>query len=203
MRGLWSRPEAPVLEEEGLRLRLPRATDFEPWRVLRERSREHLRPFEPRWTAADLTQKAFNARLRRASRMAAEGSEFPFFLFEVSDGREALIGGLTLSNIRYRAACHASLGYWMGADHANRGYMTRAVDLLARFAFDKLALKRLHAACLPHNAASRRVLEKNGFVEEGFAEKYLQIDGRWQDHVLFGLTEERFAALRNEKPSRL
>jgi len=203
MRGLWSRPEAPVLESDGLRLRLPRPADFEPWQALRERSRRHLKPFEPRWTLADLGQKAFNGRLRRTARLAAEGSEFSFFLFAVEKEDERLIGGLTLSNIRYRAACHASLGYWMGADHAGHGHMTRAVGMAMRFAFDKLHLKRMHAACLPHNAASRRVLEKNGFVEEGFAEKYLQIDGRWQDHVLFGLTDERFAALNKPQPSRL
>jgi ribosomal-protein-alanine N-acetyltransferase len=47
---------------------------------------------------------------------------------------------------------------------------------------------------LPHNQASRRVLEKNGFHEEGYAEHYLQIDGKWADHVLFALTRERWEA---------
>jgi ribosomal-protein-alanine N-acetyltransferase len=64
------------------------------------------------------------------------------------------------------------------------------------FVFDTLDLHRIHAAFLPGNTASRRVLEKNGFVEEGFAEKYLQIDGRWEDHVLFGLTRERYESFR-------
>ena len=54
--------------------------------------------------------------------------------------------------------------------------------------------ERLQAAFLPHNQASRRVLEKNGFREEGYAENYLQIDGRWADHVLFALTRERWDA---------
>jgi ribosomal-protein-alanine N-acetyltransferase len=57
-----------------------------------------------------------------------------------------------------------------------------------------LQLNRVHAACLPDNQASRRVLEKNGFREEGFAENYLQIDGNWRDHVLYGLTRGRYLA---------
>ncbi len=194
------RPQAPVLEGEGLRLRVPVNADYETWRAIREKSRDHLRPFEPRWTPQDMTQRAFAERIRRAGQMIADNSEFSFFLFDISSGTEGLLGGLTLSNIRYRAACHANLGYWMGVDAANKGYMTRAVGLALPFAFDKLHMQRLHAACLPHNDASIRVLEKNGFVKEGFAEKYLQIDGLWRDHLLFGLTKDRFETL-NKPPA--
>jgi ribosomal-protein-alanine N-acetyltransferase len=74
------------------------------------------------------------------------------------------------------------------------------VGVLLPFFFDTLGLHRLHAAFLPHNAASRRVLEKNGFREEGYAENYLQIDGKWADHVLFGLTRERWDA--RDRPAR-
>jgi ribosomal-protein-alanine N-acetyltransferase len=83
----------------------------------------------------------------------------------------------------------------MGQDFAGKGYMTEAVRLVVAYAFDSLLLHRVHAAFLPHNMASRRVLEKNGFKEEGYAENYLQIDGKWADHVLFGLTRERYDAL--------
>ncbi|MBN9336185.1 GNAT family N-acetyltransferase, partial [Devosia sp.] len=72
-----------------------------------------------------------------------------------------------------------------------------------RFIFETLDLHRVHAAFLPHNMASRRVLEKNGFVEEGFAERYLQIDGRWEDHVLMGLTRERWDGLRLARANRV
>jgi [ribosomal protein S5]-alanine N-acetyltransferase len=82
----------------------------------------------------------------------------------------------------------------MGREHAGKGLMTEAVGVIIPFVFDTLGLHRIHAAFLPDNAASRRVLEKNGFKEEGFAEKYLQIDGKWCDHVLFGLTRERYEA---------
>jgi ribosomal-protein-alanine N-acetyltransferase len=82
------------------------------------------------------------------------------------------------------------IGYWMGARYAGKGYMTAAVRAVIEYGFDTLQLNRIEAACLPHNAASVRLLEKVGFTREGYARKYLCIDGRWQDHILFGLVRD-------------
>ncbi len=194
MLALWTKKAGPVLNGEGLCLRLPQKTDFEAWQNLRSRSAEFLEPFEPKWSKLDLTRANFDARVRRAIRDAKAATEFSFLLFKTESRSERLIGGLTLSNIRYRAARHANLGYWMGVNDAGSGHMGRAVGLCLPFVFETLELKRLHAACLPGNLASRRVLEKNGFVEEGFAEHYLQIAGEWRDHVLYGLTTQRYKA---------
>jgi ribosomal-protein-alanine N-acetyltransferase len=68
--------------------------------------------------------------------------------------------------------------------------MTAAVKAVAGFAFDTLQLNRIEAACLPGNAASVRLLEKVGFTREGYARRYLCIDGRWQDHILYGLVRD-------------
>lgn len=172
-------------------LRLPRSADFGVWRDLRLMSRSHLEPFEPSWSDLDYTRQAFARRLRRALKQARDGTDYSFFVFRKDDRRAKLAGGLTISNVRYAVACHANLGYWTGAPFAGQGIMTEAVGLACSFAFDNLGLNRVHAAFLPHNTASRRVLEKNGFVEEGFAEHYLKINGRWEDHVLFALTRAR------------
>ena len=188
------RDETPVLRGERVALRGSRPGDYAAWRNLRRDSREFLKPFEPRWTEADLSRRVFSARLHRGRQEAAEGSDFNFLLFLLDGRHETLVGGLTLSNIRRRAAQHVNLGYWMGREHAGQGLMTEAVGLVLPCVFNALGLHRIHAAFLPNNAASRRVLEKNGFREEGYAENYLQIDGRWCDHVLFGLTRERFDA---------
>ena len=98
---------------------------------------------------------------------------------------DALVGGLTLANIRRGVAQAGSLGYWMGAPYARQGYMTAAVRALIPFAFGTLRLHRLEAACIPTNAASIRLLEKTGFVREGYAREYLCINGIWQDHLLY------------------
>src|SRR6185437_4309984 len=183
--------ETPVLRGPRVLLRGPKPRDYPAWRNLRRDSREFLRPFEPRWSEADLTRRVFMARLQRGRREAAQGTDYNFFVFLADERREMLVGGLTLSNIRRRAAQHVNLGYWMGHAYAGQGLMTEAVGLVLPFVFNTLGLHRIHAAFLPDNAASRRVLEKSGFREEGYAETYLQIDGRWADHVLFGLTRER------------
>jgi ribosomal-protein-alanine N-acetyltransferase len=186
------RDETPVLRGPRVLIRGPRPRDYVPWRNLRRDSREFLKPYEPRWTEADLTRRVFAARLRRGRQEAAQGTDYNFLVFLVDGRREILVGGLTLSNIRRRAAQHVNLGYWMGRDHAGKGLMTEAVTAIIPLVFNTLGLHRIHAAFLPDNVASRRVLEKNRFKEEGYAENYLQIDGRWADHVLFGLTREQY-----------
>jgi ribosomal-protein-alanine N-acetyltransferase len=188
---LLPRDDTPLLRGPHVLLRGPRQRDYVYWRDLRRDSREFLKPFEPRWSELDLTRRVFAARLRRGRQEAAHGTDFNFFVFLLEGRKEILVGGLTLSNIRRRAAQHVNLGYWMGEAHAGKGLMTEAVGTVLPFVFNTLGLHRIHAAFLPDNAASRRVLEKNGFREEGYAESYLQIDGRWADHVLFGLTRER------------
>jgi len=191
----WFAPDpTPVLTGSRLVLRAPRGRDYAAWRDLRRKSRDFLKPFEPRWTEADLNRRAYSARLQRGKDEALHGTDYAFHIFEKVATGEVFAGGLTISNVRRRAAQHANLGYWMGESFAGRGLMTEAVGLILPFFFDHLGLHRLHAAFLPHNRASRRVLEKNGFSEEGYAPNYLQIDGKWADHVLFGLTREAWDA---------
>jgi ribosomal-protein-alanine N-acetyltransferase len=195
----FARDETPVLMGPRVTLRAPRPSDYAQWRDLRRLSRDFLKPFEPRWSESDLGARVFSARLKRGREEARAGTDYSFFLFIREAGREQLVGGITLSNIRRRAAQFVNLGYWMGQPYAGQGLMTEAVSLAVPFCFDTLGLHRIHAAFLPDNMASRRVLEKNGFREEGFAEHYLQIDGRWADHVLFGLTRERYDASRRHR----
>jgi ribosomal-protein-alanine N-acetyltransferase len=116
---------------------------------------------------------------------ARDDKSYAMFLFRESDG--ALLGGLTLSNVRRGVAHMASLGYWIGQRHAGRGYTTAGVRAFVRYAFCDLDLHRVEAACQPDNFASRRVLEKSGFAHEGAARAYLKINGAWRDHLLYGI----------------
>ena len=127
-------------------------------------------------------------RIRRYQREIRNGTGYPFFIF--SPDEETLLGGLTLAQIQRGVTQSAVLGYWMGARHAGKGLMAASVRAVIGFAFDTLHLNRIEAACLPHNAASTGLLEKVGFTREGYARKYLCIDGRWQDHVLYGLIRD-------------
>jgi ribosomal-protein-alanine N-acetyltransferase len=178
----WSEP-VPLIEGAGVFLRAPQMTDFSEWAQLRERSRSFLVPWEPEWPADDLTRASFRNRLRRYASEARLDQGYPFFVFRASDG--LLVGGVTLSNVRRGVAQAANLGYWMGEPYAQKGHMSAAVTALIPFSHGALGLKRIEAACLPENVASVRLLEKLGFVREGYARKYLCIAGKWQDHLLY------------------
>ncbi|WP_284163542.1 GNAT family protein [Frigidibacter sp. SD6-1] len=173
----------PRLETERLTLRLPQHSDYRGWAALREASRDFLSPWDPVWAADALSRKAFTNRVYWAARAEAAGTAVPLLLVRRAD--EALVGGVTLDNIRRGPAQAGTLGYWVGAPHARKGYMREALEAVVHYAFTDLDLSRLEAGCLPENTASRGVLEKVGFKYEGVAQSYLQINGRWRNHVLY------------------
>jgi ribosomal-protein-alanine N-acetyltransferase len=173
----------PAIAGEGVVLRTPQAGDHAEWAALRAASRDFLTPWEPTWPTDDLSRTSFRRRIKRYSEDQRADLAYAFFVFRRLDN--ALVGGLTLANIRRGCAQAASLGYWMGAAYARQGYMTAAVSAVVPFAFATLRLHRVEAACIPTNAASVRLLEKTGFTREGFARQYLCINGIWQDHLLF------------------
>jgi len=171
------------LETERMTLRPPQHADFRGWTALRRVSEEFLTPWEPTWSPDHLTRKAFTNRVYWAQRALNSGTAAPFFLIRRED--EVLLGAITLDNIRRGPAQAGTLGYWIGAPHARQGFMREAIAAVVHHAFAGLDLSRVEAACLPENAASRGVLEKCGFKYEGVAQSYLQINGRWRNHVLY------------------
>jgi ribosomal-protein-alanine N-acetyltransferase len=171
------------IETPRMTLRPPQHADFRQWAALRQASVDFLTPWEPTWSTDHLTRKAFTNRVYWAQRSVASGSAVPLFLIRRSD--EALMGAITMDNIRRGPAQAATLGYWIGAPHAREGYMKEAIEALVHYGFTQMDLSRIEAACLPENTASRGVLEKSGFKYEGVAQSYLQIHGRWRNHVLF------------------
>ena len=98
---------------------------------------------------------------------------------------DRIIGPVTLRNIVRGPFQSCNLGYWISSADNGRGHATAAVAEIAELAFSELGLHRIEAGTLPHNVASQRVLQRNGFERFGFAKRYLQIAGQWQDHVLF------------------
>ena len=178
------------IETERLTLRPPNHSDFRAWTSLRRESHDYLVQWEPTWAPDHLTRKAFTNRVYWAQRSVASGSALPLFLFRRED--EVLVGAITLDNIRRGPAQAGTLGYWTGKPFARLGYMREAIGGVVHFAFTRLDLSRIEAACLPENAASRGLLESSGFKYEGVAQSYLQIDGRWRTHVLY-------ASLRSDR----
>lgn len=173
----------PVVQGDGVFLRAPQMSDFNAWSALREKSRDFLVPWEPTWPEDDLTRTSFRRRLRRYAEDSRCDQAYAFLLFRKDDN--ALLGGITLTNVRRGVAQAGSMGYWVGAPFAAHGWMTRGVSALVPFAFDVLRLHRVEAACIPTNQPSIRLLERSGFKREGYAREYLCINGLWQDHLLY------------------
>ncbi len=171
------------IDTERLVLRVPLQSDFRQWSTLRNTSADFLKPWEPTWAPDHLSRKAFTNRIYWAQRSVASGSAVPLFLTRRSDG--ALLGAITLDNIRRGPAQAGTCGYWIGQGFARQGYMHEALEAVVHYAFASLDLSRIESACLPENAASRGVLEKCGYKYEGVAQSYLQINGRWRNHVLY------------------
>lgn len=181
------------VETERMTLRPPIHGDYRQWAALRARGREFLEPWEPSWAPDHLTRKAFTNRVYWAQRAITGGTAVPFFLIRRSDS--ALLGAITLDNIRRGPAQDGTLGYWIGEEFARNGYMREAIEGVVYHAFNVLDLSRITAACLSENKPSRGCLEKSGFKYEGVAQSYLQINGRWRNHVLY-------ANLRNDRRGR-
>ncbi len=171
------------IETERMTLRLPQHSDFLKWAALRSSSIEFLAPWEPSWASDHLSRKSFTNRVYWAQRSLNAGNAMPVFLERRED--RALLGAITLDNIRRGPSQAGTLGYWIGETHARKGFMREAITAVVHHAFTALDLSRVEAACLPENEASRGVLEKSGFKYEGVAQSYLQINGRWRNHVLY------------------
>jgi [ribosomal protein S5]-alanine N-acetyltransferase len=190
LRSPFARDLPPILAHGGVELRVPEMADYESWAALRLESRAFLTPWEPAWPQDDLTRSAFRSRVKRYIRDIESDSAYPFFVFNATD--DVLMGAMTLSNVRRGVAQAGSVGYWIGSPFVRQGHMTAALTALVPFAFGHLHLHRLEAACIPVNLASIRLLTKCGFRQEGLARRYLKINGRWEDHLLFGrLADDR------------
>ncbi|HMS95899.1 MAG TPA: GNAT family protein [Tabrizicola sp.] len=178
-----SRRQRTRIETERLTLRLPEHSDWRQWSELREASAAFLVQWEPVWAHDHLARRSFTNRVYWAQRAEANGMALPMLLIRRED--QQLLGALTLDHIRRGPSQTGTFGYWIGVDFARQGYMREAILAMSHFAFTRLDLSRLEAACLPENTASRGVLEKCGFKYEGVAQSYLQINGRWRNHVLY------------------
>lgn len=185
--------ESPIdvrIDTKRLLLRPARFSDHAQWAQVRGRNKDYLKPYEPRWPDNCLDKAFFERRVQRLTRDWLGDNAYTFLIFE----RDCLIGGINVNNVARGAAQFASLGYWLDEAMQGNGYMGEAAMGVIDYAFGPLGLHRVNAATLPHNQRSRNMLERLGFVEEGFAKAYIQIDGIRADHVLYGLNARQSPA---------
>ncbi len=183
-------------------LRQLQPSDFEQWREVRRRNAEWLTKWEPSRppNAPDVIEdrSAFALRCHAREREWQLGTGYGFGIFV--DG--AFAGEINLNSVQRGPFQNAYIGYWIDEVYAGNGYTPEAVVVVARFAFEDQSLHRIQIAIVPRNAASRRVVEKLNLRAEGVAERYLEINGTWEDHIRYAMTADEWDARRNELHER-
>jgi len=191
--------QSAPLELVGRRLSLRTLTedDYVAWHEVRDRCRDWLVPWEPRPKGAQLPAEdrgSFAARCAIRERERQLGTGFGFGIFV--GGRFA--GEVTLSSIQRGPFQSGFIGYWIDEALAGQGLVPEAVVMVLHFAFEALGLHRVEISIIPRNGASLRVVEKLGLRMEGVAERFLEIDGAWEDHARFAMTTEEWEARHRE-----
>lgn len=185
-------PTTRVLRGRRVVLRSLTPVDFPEWRAVRKRNEEWLGPWEPSRPRADVdpavNADAFVNRCAARERDSAHGLSFGFGLFY----DDALCGEVNINQILRGVLQSATIGYWIDEPVAGRGLVAEGVAVVTEFAFDQLDLHRVEVCIVPRNAKSRRVMDKLRFRSEGIAERLLEINGTWEDHVRYGFTREEW-----------
>lgn len=189
------RAQAPAAWLTGKRITLRplRDEDFDDWREVRLANEDWLLKWEPLRPAGVpdpvRDRSAFHVRCdaRRRDRQAGTGYSFGVFV------DESFAGEMNLSSIHRGAHQNCYVGYWIDHRRAGNGYTPEALVAVMQFAFEEINLHRVQISIIPRNSASRRVVEKLDIRAEGIAERYLQINGVWEDHIRFAVTSEDWA----------
>ncbi len=190
---MWGSAIWPVtLESGGLLLRPIRYRDKREWTEVRSRNSEWLAPWEASNPAPGGALPNYRQMVASLNSQARQGTALPFVITERISGfpEPRIVGQLTVSSIIWGSAMMATLGYWVDQDRAGRGIAPTAVAMATDHCFRQLGLHRMEINIRPENRASLRVVEKLGFRDEGYHERYLHINGSWADHRSFALTSE-------------
>lgn len=166
--------------------------DYPQWKEVRTVNEDWLTKWEPQRVAGqpDVVQsrQAFSSRCAARQRERQLGTGYGFGIFVDN----TLAGEMNVSSIQRGPFQNAYVGYWIDQRHAGQEYTPEALVVAMRFAFEDLRLHRLQIAIIPRNHPSRRVVEKVGIRLEGTAERYLEINGNWEDHLRYAITTEEW-----------
>lgn len=188
----------PEVETKRLLLRPLRPSDGPAWQEVRQRCESWLTKWEPRRPPGSVdavtSRRVFENRCEARDRERAAGTAVGFAMFH--DGR--FVGECNLNNITRGAMQSANIGYWIDEHYAGLGLTAEAVAGVISHAFETLGLHRVEIAIVPRNAASLRVVEKLGIRGEGLAERLIEINGVWEDHLRFAITSEEWQARIDE-----
>lgn len=198
MRGIKARQTKDCLHGHRVMLRALQASDFSEWKEVRLHNIAWLTKWEPTRPEGmpDIVndRNAFASRCNARDRERHLGSGYGFGIFV----EEKLCGEINLSSIQRGPFQSCYVGYWIDERHAGNSYTPEALAVILEYAFEELELHRVQVAIIPRNASSRRVVEKLSLREEGIAKRYLEINGKWEDHIRFAITSEEWNDRKEE-----
>lgn len=194
-----SRALAPVrLYGRRIVMRPLAPSDFRAWSEVRVHNHDWLTTWEPsrhpHQPDPTTDKSVFSSRCLQRDRDRAAGVAYQFGVFL----DDQVIGEINLNNVVRGAMQSCTIGYWIDQRHAGHGYTVEGVVLLFQFLFEQLGLHRAEICIVPRNHRSRRIMEKLEIREEGLAQRYLEINGVWEDHIRYGITAEEWSARRAE-----
>ncbi len=202
MRVTKSRHGKEYLRGQRVVLRALKVSDFQEWKKVRLENIDWLTKWEPTRPAGmpDVIndRNAFGARCNARDRERHLGSGYGFGIF-VND---IFCGEINLSSIQRGPFQSCYVGYWIDEGHAGNSYTPEALAVVLKYAFEDLNLHRVQVAIIPRNTSSRRVVEKLSMREEGIAERYLEINGEWEDHIRYAFTSEEWDSRKEEISER-
>jgi [ribosomal protein S5]-alanine N-acetyltransferase len=154
-----------------------------------DRNREFHRVWSPVPPPGFFTTEHQRQRVFASLQLRDRGQEFRFGIFTDDD---TMVGSINLTAIERGVFQNGRFGYSVDGEHQRRGLITEKLREVMAFAFNELDLHRLEANVMPHNEASRRVMQKCGFMNIGYSPKYLKINGKWEDHEMYMILKETF-----------
>ncbi len=202
MRVTKSRHTKESLYGKRVMLRSLQISDFSEWKKVRLDNMNWLTKWEPTRPPGmpDVIndRNAFGARCNARDRERHLGSGYGFGIFV----KGKFCGEINLSSIQRGPFQSCYVGYWIDEGHAGNGYTPEALAVVLKYAFEDLDLHRVQVAIIPRNSSSRRVVEKLSLREEGIAERYLEINGKWEDHMRYAFTAEEWDSRKEEITER-
>lgn len=184
----------PQIESERLVLRLLEQSDLEQVICFWKENQDHLMPYGPKWPADFLSSEFWSRQIERNQQEFQSDISVRLFIFEKSSAAvsDEIVGNASLGGILRGAAQFCYLGYGLAQSKQKRGYMTEILPHLIDYAFVEMNLHRIMANYIPSNEASGRLLKRLGFITEGSASKYLYLNGKWEDHILTSITNQKW-----------
>ncbi|MBW4602420.1 MAG: GNAT family N-acetyltransferase [Calothrix sp. FI2-JRJ7] len=155
-------------------------------------NKTYLTPYYPSWHNGFFTEEYWQLQIEVNYQEFANDRSLRFFIFPKTASNR-IIGTINFNNIVRGAAHFCTVGYSLAEFEQSKGYMTEAMQGTIDYIFKEFNMHRIMANYMPHNQRSANLLKRLGFLVEGYARDYLIINGKWEDHILTSLINNKWS----------